>query len=114
MFIHTATLPAGGAWGAPTNLGPCQSNGGQLCLTPPVAVAHDGSIAVVGWTALGGLTNQPNVAVRLGSGQWVSMIISGTPKITYVQVTNNARASAVWPAPNGVKYHVAIKQSDFQ
>ncbi len=114
MFIHTATLSAGGGWGAPTNLGPCQSNGGLLCLTPPVAVARDGSIAVVGWTALGGLTNQPNVAVRLGSGQWVSMIISGTPKITYILATNNARASAVWPAPNGVKYHVAIKQSDCQ
>jgi len=111
MFIHTATMPAGGAWGVPTNLGACQPNGGSLCLTPPVGVAHDGSIAVVGWTAYGGSTN---VAVRLGSGQWATMAIGGAPKIANILATNNARASAVWSASNGVKYHVAIKQSDYQ
>ncbi len=26
MYIHTATRPAGGVWGAPTNLGGCRSN----------------------------------------------------------------------------------------
>jgi hypothetical protein len=114
MFIHTATRPAGGAWGTPTNLGECKSNGGSLCLTPPVAAARDGSITVVGWTAYGGLGNLSNVAVRLGSGQWVPMVISGNPQLTYVQATNNARASAVWPTANGVKYHHVFSQSDYQ
>ena len=114
MFIHTATRPAGGAWGTPANLGQCMSNAGSLCLTPPVAAARDGSITVVGWTAYGGLGNLSNVAVRLGSGQWVPMAIGGTPQITYVLATNNARASAVWPARNGVKYHQALIQSDYQ
>jgi hypothetical protein len=90
------------------------SNGGSLCLTPPVAAARDDSITVVGWTAYGGLGNLSNVAVRLGSGQWVPMVIGGNPQLTYVLATNNARASAVWPAPNGVKYHHALKQSDYQ
>ena len=114
MFIHTATRPAGGAWGTPTNLGQCMSNGGSLCLTPPVAAARDGSITVVGWTAYGGLGNLSNVAVRLGSGQWVPMVVSGNPQLTYVMATNNARASVVWPARNGVKYHHALVQSDYQ
>ncbi len=98
MFIHTATRPAGGAWGTPTNLGMCLSNGGLLCSTPPVAAARDGSITVVGWTTAVGWGNVPNVAVRLGSGQWVPMQISGSPQITNMVATNNARASAVWQA----------------
>ena len=114
MFIHTATRPAGGAWGAPTNLGGCMSNSGSLCLTPPVMAARDGSITVVGWTAAGGLGNLSNVAVRLGSGQWAPMVISGSPQIAFVLATNNAHASAVWAARNGVKYHHAIVQSDYQ
>ena len=89
MAIHAATRPAGGAWGAPTTLGQCASNGGGLCSTPSVAAAGDGSITVVGWTAGG--TNLSNVAVRLGSGQWVGMVISGNPPIAFVQVSNNAR-----------------------
>jgi hypothetical protein len=114
MFIHTATRAVGGAWGTPTNLGECKSNSGSLCLTPPVAAARDGSITVVGWTAYGGLGNLSNVAVRLGSGQWVPMVISGSPQLTYVLATNNARASAVWPTRNGVKYHQVFSQSDYQ
>ena len=114
MFIHTATLPAGGAWGTATNLGQCRSNSGSLCLTPPVAAARDGSITVVGWTAYGGLGNLSNVAIRLGSGPWVPMVIGSNPQLTYVLATNNARASAVWPTPNGVKYHRVYSQSDFQ
>ena len=113
MFVHTASLPTGGAWGPVTNLGGCNSNGGSLCLTPPVVSARDGSITVVGWSAYGGAAN-PNVAVRLGSGQWVPMNISGNPQISNVTVTNNAIASAVWAAPNGVKYHHAIDQSDYK
>jgi hypothetical protein len=112
MFIHTATRPAGGSWGAPTNLGGCMSDGGSLCLTPPAAAARDGSITVIGWSAYGGLGN--NVAVRLGLGQWVPMVISGNPPIAFVVAANNARASAVWAARNGVKYHHAIVQSDYQ
>ena len=90
------------------------SNSGSLCLTPPVAAARDGSITVVGWTAYGGLGNLSNVAVRLGSGQWVPMVISGNPQLAYVLATNNARASAVWPTANGVKYHHVFSQSDYQ
>jgi hypothetical protein len=58
--------------------------------------------------------NLSNVAVRLGSGQWVPMVISGNPHLTYVLATNNARASAVWPTSNGVKYHHVFSQSDYQ
>jgi hypothetical protein len=112
MSIHAATRPAGGAWGVPTTLGQCASNSGGLCSTPPVEAARDGSITVVGWTAGG--TNLSNVAVRLGSGQWVGMVISGNPPLAFVQVSNNARASAVWPTPNGVKYHHLFSQSDYQ
>ena len=114
MFIHTATRPAGGTWGAPTNLGQCMSSGGSLCLTPQVASARDGSITVVGWTTFGGTGNLPNVAVRLGSGTWVPMVIGGNPQLTYVLATNNARASAVWPTANRVKYHHLFSQSDYQ
>ncbi len=114
MFIHTATRPVGGAWATPTNLGQCMSNSGSPCLTPPVAAARDGSITVVGWTAYGGSGNLSNVAVRLSSGQWVPMVISGGPQVTYVMATNSAHASAVWPVRNGVKYHHALVQSDYQ
>jgi hypothetical protein len=34
--------------------------------------------------------------------------------IAYVAATNSARASAVWIVGIGVKYHNALKQSDFQ
>jgi len=113
MFIHTATRPAGGAWGMPTNLGQCASNGGSLCLTPSVAAARDGSITVVGWTAPAG-SNLSNVAVRLSAGQWTPMVIAGNPQISYVTVANNARASAVWPTANRVKYQHLFSQSDYQ
>ena len=113
MSIHSATRPAGGAWAAPTNLGQCSSNVGSLCLTPSVAAARDGSITVMGWTAPAG-SNLSNVAVRLGSGQWVPMVISGSPQLAYVLAVNNARASAVWPTANRVKYHHLFSQSDYQ
>jgi hypothetical protein len=113
MSIHTATRSAsGGAWGAVTNLGQCRTTS-SLCLFPQVSAARDGSITVVGWGAYGGTSN--NVAVRLGLGAWTPMVVgSSNPQLTYVLATNNARASAVWPAPNGVKYHHALTQSDYR
>ncbi|HVU18464.1 MAG TPA: hypothetical protein VHD32_16290 [Candidatus Didemnitutus sp.] len=113
MRVHAATRPAGGAWEAPVNLGQLALTGGGSNLTPPVAVARDGSIAVVGWASYGG-TGNPNTAVRLGSGQWVPMVVAGNPGITDVSVTNNARASVVWSKNNGVKYHVSLLESDFR
>jgi hypothetical protein len=113
MLVHTATRPAGGAWEAPTSLGPLTPNGDSTNLIPPVTAARDGSITVVGWAADGG-TRSPNVAVRLGSGQWVPMVISGNPEPTNVLATNNARASVIWSAANGIKYHRALMQSDYQ
>ncbi len=113
MLVHTATRPAGGAWEAPTNLGQLTPNGELPNLIPPVTAARDGSITVVGWAAYGS-AGSPNVAVRLGSGQWVPMVISGNPEPTSVLATNNARASVVWSAANGVKYHRALMQSDYK
>ncbi len=111
MFVHTATRPAGGAWGAPSNLGQLTPNGSTPNLIPPVTAARDGSITVVGWAAYGG--TGPNVAVRLGSGPWVPMVISGNPEPTTVLATNNARASVIWSVANHVKYHRALMQSDY-
>ncbi len=113
MLVHAATRPAGGPWGAPTSLGRLSASGSTTNLMPPVAVARDGSIAVVGWAPYGGAGN-PNAAVRLGSGQWMPAMISGDGQITHVMATNGAHASVVWPARNGVKYHVALWQSDYQ
>jgi hypothetical protein len=113
FYVHTATRPAGGAWGTPASLGQCASNGGSGCLIPPVVAARDGSIAVVGFTAAGGL-DVSNVGVRLGSGQWTSLVIPGNPKIAYVAATNGAIASAVFPVRNGLKYHNAWDQSDYR
>jgi hypothetical protein len=112
MLVRTATLAAGASWGAPVTLGQLTATGGSTNLIPPVAVARDGSISVVGWAAFAG-AGSPNVAVRLGSGQWASTAIGGNPQISDVQATNNARASANWSAANGVKYHRALWQSDF-
>jgi hypothetical protein len=114
FFVRTATRPAGGTWEAATSLAQCRSNGGSLCAVPPVAAARDGSITVVGFTAAGGLGNLSNVVVRLGQGQWVPMVISGNPQIAIVTAANNARASAVFPVANHIKYHNALDQSDYQ
>ena len=113
MFIHSATRPAGGAWGAASSLGQCMSNGGALCLTPPVAAARDGSITAVVWSAVAG-AGSPNAAVRLGTGAWAAMVIPGSPKPAFLVVSNNAIASTVWAVPNGVKYHHAWQQSDYR
>ena len=104
--VHAATRQAGSPWGAPANLGPCAST----CV-PILAAARDGSIAVVGFTAGTTLT----AAVRLGLGTWVSSAIgSGSARLTNLIAGNNAVASAVWPANIQVKYHVALKQSDYR
>ena len=113
MLVHTAARPAAGTWGTPTNLGQLTSNGDSPNLNPPVTAARDGSITVVGWAAYAGAGN-PNVAVRFGLGPWVPMVISGNPQPTNVLATNNARASVLWSVANGVKYHRALMQSDFQ
>lgn len=110
MSVRTATLPAGAQWGAPTSLGQCSST--STCV-PHVAAARDGSIAVVGWAPYGGTII--NAAVRLGLGAWVPMAVgSGSAQLAYVVAMNNARASAVWPVSIGVRYKVALKQSDFR
>ncbi|HWA87854.1 MAG TPA: hypothetical protein VG710_16605 [Opitutus sp.] len=112
MLVHAATRSAGGAWGTPVNLGQLTASGSSPNLLPPVSAARDGSITVVGWAAFGG--TGPNVAVRSGSGPWVPMIIGGNPQPFAVLTTNNARASVVWSVGNGVKYHRALMQSDYQ
>ncbi len=113
MSIHTATRSASsGAWGSVTSLGQCRTIT-ALCLFPQVSAARDGSITVVGWGAYGVTRN--NVAVRLGSGAWTPMVVgSSNPQLTYVLATNNAQATAVWPAYAGVLHHVVLKQSDYR
>ena len=107
MSVRTATRPAGSSWGAPATLGPCAST----CV-PHLAVARDGSIAVVGWAPNGPTAN---AAVRLGKGTWVPAVVgSGNALVTYVVATNNAGASAVWPVGIHVAYHLALKQSDYR
>jgi hypothetical protein len=39
---------------------------------------------------------------------------SGSDKLTYLVPGNNAFASAVWPVGIQVKYHLALKQSDYR
>jgi hypothetical protein len=107
VTVHAATRPAGSPWGAPANLGPCAST----CV-PNLAVAGDGSIAVVGWPPSG---PSVNAAVRLGLGTWSSSVIgAGSARLTTVVAGNNAFASATWSVGIGVKYHVALKQSDYR
>ena len=107
VAVHAATRPAGSPWGPPANLGPCAST----CV-PNLAASRDGSIAVVGWSPSG---PSVNAAVRLGLGTWSSTVVgSGSAKVTYLVAGNNAFASAVWPVGIGVKYHVALKQSDYR
>jgi hypothetical protein len=56
-----------------------------------------------------------NAAVRPGLGRWSSMVVGrGSAKLTYLVATNHALASAVWSVGIGVKYHVALKQSDYR
>jgi hypothetical protein len=109
--VRTATLSAGGAWGAPTTLGQCKI-GSSSCLVQ-VSAAHDGSITVVGW---GGVTSTANnVAVRLAAGAWTPMAVgTNSPQLKFVLATNSAHASVVWTAAIGVKYKVDLRQSDFR
>jgi len=109
--VRTATLSAGGTWGAPTTLGQCKV-ASSFCLVQ-VSAAHDGSITVVGW----GATNPTlsNVAVRLGSGAWTPMTVgTNSPQLKSVLATNNAHASVVWSVSTGVKYKLDLRQSDFE
>ena len=108
--VRTATLPVGGAWGAPTTLGECRIVS-SYCLVQ-VSAARDSSITVVGWGAYSPTVK--NVAVRLGSGAWTPMAVSSNPQLTSVLTADNAHASTVWSANIGVKYKVDIRQSDFQ
>ncbi len=57
-----------------------------------------------------------NAAVRLGLGAaWTSSVVGATcARLTYLVAGNGAFASAVWPVGIGVKYHVALKQSDYR
>ncbi len=107
VSVHAATRPAGSPWGAPANLGPCAST----CALN-LAASRDGSIAVVGWSPSG---PSVNAAVRLSLGAWSSSLVGASnAKLTYVVAGNSAFASAVWPVGIGVKYHVALKQSDYR
>jgi hypothetical protein len=64
----------------------------------------------VGWSPAGATVN---AAVRLGLGTWSSSVVgSGNAKLTYLVAGNSAFASAVWSVGIGVKYKVALKQSD--
>ena len=104
--VHAATRPIGSPWGAPASLGPC----GSTCV-PYLAAARDGSIATAVWS------NGPtvNASVRPGLGTWVSTAIAtGTSQLTNLVAGNNAFASAAWTVGIGVKYHVALKQSDYR
>jgi hypothetical protein len=107
VLIHAATRPAGSAWRAPATLGPCASSCGLN-----LAASRDGSIAVVGWSPSG---SSVNAAVRLGAGAWSSSLVGASnAKLTYLVAGNNAFASAAWPVGIGVKYHVALDQSDYR
>jgi hypothetical protein len=109
--VRTATLSAGGTWGAPTTLGQCRIVSSS-CLVQ-VSAAPDGSIALVGWGAAG--TTPNNVAVRLASGAWTPMAVgNNSPQLKYVLATNNAHASVVWTALIGVRYKLDLRQSDFK
>jgi len=109
--VHTTTRPASGAWGAPTTLGQCKFVSSD-CLVQ-VSAARDGSITVVGWGAYPPTLN--NVAVRLGSGNWVPLAVGGNNlQLNFVMAANNARASVVWRAPIAMRYKVDLRQSDFQ
>jgi hypothetical protein len=109
--VRTATLAAGGAWGAPTTLGQCRVVSSSCVVQ--VSAASDGSITVVGWGAQSGTL--ANVAVRLDSGAWTPMEVgSNNPQLKYVLATNNAHASVVWTAQIGVKYKVDLRESDFK
>jgi hypothetical protein len=109
--VRAASLPIGGAWGAPTTLGQCRTVT-SYCLHQ-VSVARDGSIAVVGWGAYG--PTLFNAAVRLGLGAWTPMVVgSNNPALSSVVTASNAHASAVWQAPIGVRYKVDFRQSDYQ
>lgn len=105
--VHAATRPAGSPWGAPASLGPCAST-----CAPILAAARDGSIAVVGWAPSG---PSVNAAVRLGLGAWTSSVVGTSgARFTNLVAGNSAVASAVWSVGIGVKYHVALKQSDYR
>jgi hypothetical protein len=107
VLVHAATRPAGSPWGTPASLGPCAST----CV-PNLAASRDGSIAVVGWSPSG---PSVNAAVRLGLGTWSSSLVGASnAKLTYLVAGNGAFASAVWPVGIGVKYHVALEQSDYR
>ena len=107
VSVHAATRPAGSPWGAPASLGPCAST----CVIN-LAAARDGSIAVVGWSPSG---PSVNAAVRLGLGTWSSSLVGASnAKLTYLVAGNSTFASAVWPVGIGVKYHVALEQSDYR
>jgi hypothetical protein len=107
VSVHAATRPAGSPWGAPASLGPCAST----CV-PNLAASRDGSIAVVSWPPSG---PSVNAAVRLGLGTWSSSLVGASnAKLTYLVAGNSAFASAVWSVGIGVKYHVALKQSDYR
>jgi hypothetical protein len=109
--VRTATLSAGGGWGAPTTLGQCRIVSSS-CLVQ-VSAARDGSITLVGWGAAGPTPN--NVAVRLASGAWTPMAVgNNSPQLKFVLATNNAHASVVWTALIGVRYKVDLRQSDFK
>jgi hypothetical protein len=48
------------------------------------------------------------------SGVASSLVGASNAKLTYLVAGNNAFASALWPMGIGVKYHVALDQSDFR
>jgi hypothetical protein len=65
----------------------------------------------VGWA------NGPavNASVRLGLGTWASTAVaSGASQLTNLVAGNNGFASVVWTAGIGVKYHVALRESDYR
>ncbi len=107
VSVHAATRPVGSTWGAPASLGTCAST-----CAPHLAASRDGSIAVVGWLPSG---PSVNAAVRLSLGTWSSSSVGASnANLTNLVAGNHAFASAVWPVGIGVKYHVALDQSDYR
>jgi len=110
--VRVAARPAGGSWQAAITVGPCLTNI-SLCSTPRIAASADSSIAIVSWAAYG-VSNAPNVAVRVGTGTWTRTVLSiGGGQNVYPMASNNAHGSAVWPEPTTGRHRVLLKQSDY-
>ena len=99
-IIQAATRPAGGSWGAPTDL----SATGQSAFYPEIAVASDGSATAV-WRRSNGANNIVQAATRPAGGSWgapTDLSAAGrNADAPQVAVGSDGAATAVWNRSNG-------------